>query len=88
MPNTKSAAKRLRSDAKRRLRNRMHKSRIKSYEHRFLEKLAANDVEGASRTLSECFSCLDRAATSGAIHANRASRKKARLTARLQKLTA
>jgi small subunit ribosomal protein S20 len=86
MPNTKSAAKRLRSDAKKRFSNRVRKSRIKTSETNLLEKIAAGDKAAATDLLNTVFSELDRAANKGAIHPNKASRKKARLQARVQQM--
>ncbi len=88
MPTTRSAAKRLRSNAKRHLRNQIRKSVNRTMEKKFLAKVVEGDVEGAKAALNECFSVLDRAAKGGTIHRNKADRKKARLTAKLQGLTA
>ena len=87
MPNTKSAAKRLKSSAKQRLVNQMRKSRLKTSERRLTEALAAGDREKAQEALNRCFSELDKAAKKGAIHRNKADRKKDRLSARLGQLS-
>ncbi|WP_367361735.1 30S ribosomal protein S20 [Mesotoga sp.] len=42
------------------------------------------DPQSVSSMLSEVYSTLDKAAKSGTIHKNTASRKKARLTARVK----
>ena len=83
MPNTKSAAKHLRSNPKRQLRNQIRESIIRTSEKSFLAKIEANDLEGAKAALKTCFSTLDKAAKLGTIHSNRADRKKGRLQARL-----
>ena len=83
MPTTKSAAKRLRSTPKRQLRNQIRESIVRTTEKHFLEKIEANDGEGAKKARVECFSALDKAAKLGTIHDNRANRKKSRLQARL-----
>jgi small subunit ribosomal protein S20 len=86
MPNTKSAERRMRSSARKHLHNHALKSRFKTLEKKFLATLTAakkDDAAGALRTLS---SALDKAAKSGVIHANVVSRKKARLTVRLNAL--
>jgi small subunit ribosomal protein S20 len=88
MPTTKSAAKRLRSSAKRKLRNQVRKSVNRTAEKKFLALVEAKNVDGAKAALAECFSVLDRAAKEGTIHTNKADRKKARLTAKLKALTA
>ncbi|NMA42199.1 MAG: 30S ribosomal protein S20 [Oligosphaeraceae bacterium] len=86
MPNTKSAAKRLRSNARKRLVNRMRKSRVHTSETRLNQQIDAGNKEEALVCLSKCFSELDRAANKGAIHANKADRKKQRLAARVAKM--
>ncbi len=83
MPNIKSAAKRLRSDAKKRLVNRMRKSRVRTSETRLNQAIAAGEKEAVAAALSKCYSELDKAAKKGAIHKNKADRKKQRLSARV-----
>jgi len=83
MPNTKSAAKRLRSSEEKRMRNRVDTSRIKTAEKRFLKSLEAGDLETAKANLATCFSTLDKAAKGSAITRNKADRKKGRLSAKL-----
>lgn len=86
MPNSRSAAKRLRQDTVRTLRNRIRKSRIKTFEKKFLSCVEAGDLDGARQNLSHCFSSLDKAAKVNTIHKNKANRKKSRLAARLKAL--
>jgi len=88
MPTTKSAAKRLRSGAKRHLRNKMRKSLCRTMEKTFLAKVAQNDAEGAKAALNACLSVFDKAAKTGTIHPNKADRKKQRLTAKLRAIPA
>ena len=83
MPNTKSAAKRLKSSIQRRMNNRVRKSRVKTSEAKLLAKVTAGDKEGALALLSSAFSELDKAAKAGAIHGKKADRKKQRLHARI-----
>lgn len=83
MPNTKSAVKRLKTNAKCRLRNRIRKSRIHTFEKKLDASIAEGDASAAATALSACFTELDKAAKHGAIHRNKANRKKQRLTARL-----
>ena len=72
MPNLPSAKKRLRQDAKKRLRNQFAKTRIKTE-----IKKALTGAE------NEAVSVIDRAAAKGIIHKNAAARKKSRLAKRL-----
>ncbi len=77
MPNLPSAKKRLRQDAKKRLRNQFAKTRIKTE----VKKALAG-------TENEAVSVIDRAAAKGIIHKNNAARKKSRLAKRLATATA
>lgn len=86
MPNTKSAAKRLRSNVKKRMVNRMRKSRIHTSEVNLNEEISSGNKEKATALLSKCFSELDKAAKVGTIHPNKADRKKQRLAARVAKM--
>jgi len=83
VPNTRSAAKRVRVTARRTLRNRMVKSRMKTAIRRFQEALAGGDQGAANEAFRKAVSQIDRAAAKGVIHRNEASRRKARLAARL-----
>jgi small subunit ribosomal protein S20 len=86
MPNTKSAAKRLRSNATRRGVNRARRSRVRTCERNFREALAQGNSEETQRLLSMCFSELDKAAKKGVIHRNAADRKKSRLVAAMRRV--
>jgi small subunit ribosomal protein S20 len=83
MPNTRSAAKQLRSSERKRLRNRSVKSTIHTRERTFHEALAAGDVSRAEEALRVLSADLDRAANRGVIHPNKADRKKSRSHRRL-----
>ncbi len=80
MANTKSAVKRARTSLKRNLRNRMVKSRVRTFIRSFTE-------EQTLETLRAAISEIDRAVVKGVMHRNTASRKKSRLTRRLNALT-
>jgi small subunit ribosomal protein S20 len=86
MPNTKSAERRMRSSARKHLHNRARKSRLKTLEKKFLAILAAGKKDDAAGALRTLVSALDKAAKTDVIHANVASRKKARLMVRLNAL--
>ena len=83
MPNTKSAEKYMRKTAERNLRNRAEKSRLFTSEKKFCAKLDEKDVEGAEEALKTVFSVLDKAAKRNTISSSKASRKKSRLSAKL-----
>jgi small subunit ribosomal protein S20 len=86
MPNTKSAERRMRSSARKQLRNRSVKSRLKSLEKRYTAALKAGKKDEAGTALRDTISAFDKAVKTGAIHRATANRKKSRLTNRLATL--
>ncbi len=88
MPNTRSAAKRMRSNEHKRLRNRSVKSALHTYERRFLEAVGKGDGEAADGAYRKLESALDKAAKRGVIHVNKADRKKSRMRRHLDGLRA
>ena len=76
MPHYKSAFKRLRQQEKRRMVNKIRKSRIKTQ----IKKVtaSANKEEGI-KNLGLAFSLIDKLAKKKVIHKNNAARKKAKL---------
>lgn len=85
--NVKSALKRIRVSEKRRLHNIMIKSRLRTAIRRFNESLTANEPEQVRTCLKSAFSVIDKAATKGVIHKNKAARKKAQLSRQLNNYT-
>lgn len=84
MPQHASAKKRVRQDAKRRLRNRYHRSRMRT----MVKKLrASHDVSEADVLLNKVKAYLDRLATKGIIHANKAANLKSKLEKRTNNLS-
>ncbi|HEC62402.1 MAG TPA: 30S ribosomal protein S20 [bacterium] len=79
MPLHGSAAKRHRQSEKRRLRNKMVKTRVRSSTRRFLEFVDEKAGEEAQNQYREVSSLLDRAVSKGVLHKNTAARKKRRL---------
>jgi small subunit ribosomal protein S20 len=86
LANTKSAIKRIRSNARKRLRNRMVMARTRTAMRVARESLETDQPNEAS--IREAISQLDRAATKGVIHPNNAARRKSRLVKRLNAVTA
>ncbi len=77
MPQHKSAAKRVRQNAKRRLRNRHKKSMMKSA----IKKVKnAPDKETATAEYRKSVSIIDRLAVKGIIHRNKAANIKSKLS--------
>jgi small subunit ribosomal protein S20 len=88
MPNTKSAAKRMRIEQKRRTRNRAVKSAVKTYIGKAQRAIATQpDEETTLAAVRQALSQLDRAATKGVLHPNNAARRKSRLMKRLNAAT-
>ncbi len=83
MPNTKSAEKRMRSNARKSLQNHSIKSRLHNLERKYIDLLGAGKREDAAATYRLLSSTLDKAAKTGVIHLARANRSKSRLAVRL-----
>ncbi|MCL6444507.1 MAG: 30S ribosomal protein S20 [Alicyclobacillus sp.] len=88
MPNIQSAKKRVRVTKRRSLRNASLKSALRTTLKKFEAALATSDVEQARLALKIATRALDKAATKGIIHRNKASRKKSRLTRRFNRFAA
>lgn len=83
MPNVKSAEKRVRTNAKRRQRNRRDRTRLKTAVKKVRQAASPEDAREALRDAEKL---LDRLATKGVIHANTAARNKSRLRAHVRRL--
>ncbi len=79
MPNIQSAKKRVKVAAKKRLQNRYTKAGIKSNTKKFEAVLAAGDQAAVAAQAVVLTSTVDKAATKGAIHKNKANRMKAQI---------
>lgn len=86
VPNIKSAEKRVRISANRTLHNMSLKSALRTTIKKFESALAQSEIDQARLALKIATRALDKAATKGIIHQNAASRKKSRLTKRLNKV--
>jgi small subunit ribosomal protein S20 len=85
MANHKSAKKRIKTNEKRRVRNRATVSKLKT----LVKKVeAATEKAEAEVLYKEAVSFIDRIATRGKIHKNTAARKKSALTLLVNGLTA
>lgn len=82
----KSAEKRERQEAKRRLRNHAAKSTVRTAIKKFDAAVAAGDKAAAATALAESNKLLDRVAGKGIIHKNTAARKKSRLAHAFNKM--
>ncbi len=77
MANTKSAKKRVRQAAKRRLRNRYKRTTMRTYIKRLR---ATTDHQEAQEMLPKVVSLIDRVAKANIIHKNQAANLKGKLT--------
>ncbi|HRR09519.1 MAG TPA: 30S ribosomal protein S20 [Rhodothermales bacterium] len=76
MPQHKSAEKRVRQSEKRRLRNRVHKSRVRT----MIKKVKlSEDKDSALVLLNDAKAYLDRLSAKGIIHSNMAANVKSKL---------
>jgi len=83
MPNTKSAERRMRSNARKQSRNRSVKSSLHTLERRYLSLVEGGKKEDAAQALRSVTSAFDKAAKAGIIHKATANRKKSRLAIRM-----
>ena len=83
-----SALKRARQSEKRRLRNKMAKSAIKTHSKKVLQALAEKNHENASGALKNAVPAMQRAASKKVLHKKTVSRKISRLAKKINALTA
>ncbi|BFT95056.1 MAG: 30S ribosomal protein S20 [Minisyncoccus archaeiphilus] len=86
MPITTSNKKRLRQNIKRRARNVQKKKDIKALTKEFESLLIEKKVEESKALLSKVYKIFDKAAKTGLIKSNTASRRKALYAKHLKKL--
>lgn len=77
MPQIKSAKKRLKQDALRRVENKTKKSMMRTWIRKLNETVQSGDKAAAQKMLPTVFKKIDKAAKANCIHANTASRRKA-----------
>lgn len=85
MANHKSALKRIKQNAKRAVRNKSVRSRLRTRINQFETTLAGGDLEAAETAFRVAESELHRAASKGVIPSSRAARKTGRLATSLNK---
>jgi small subunit ribosomal protein S20 len=83
MPQSQSAKKRMRQNEKRRKNNQSQKSRVRTKMARLREM---EDPEAARELLNEVKGGLDRLATKGIIHKNKAANYKSKLEKHVDEL--
>lgn len=88
MANSKSALKRQRQNEKRRLHNRIFRTRARTLVKKARTEISAGDLEAAREATRVAVRDLDMAASRGTIHRNNAARRKSRLMHQLAALEA
>lgn len=88
MANIKSAKKRIKVIETKTLRNKMIKSALKSQIKKFELAVAEKNLEEAKVQYKATVKALDMATSKGILHKNKSSRKKSRLAAKLQQISA
>lgn len=86
MANIKSAKKRAIQSEKRRKHNTSRRSMMRTLTKKILVAIAAGNKEEATAAFVAAQPILDRMATKGLIHANKAARVKSRLSAKIKAL--
>lgn len=86
MANHKSALKKLRQDVKRNLRNKAVRTRYRNLIKAVGLAVESGDAERATEALKVCTPYLQRSASKGVIHKNKAARTISRLTMKVQAL--
>ena len=88
MANHKSALKKYVRDEKKRMMNRMNRTKMKNLIKALIKKLNAGEVEEAKKLLPGVLARIDKSITKGTIHKKTGSRYKSRLTIRVNKAAA
>lgn len=86
MANIASAKKRARQAEKRYLRNKVHRSRMRTFVKNVLKAVDSGDLETAKEAYRKAVPVIDSMVNKGIIHKNNAARKKSRLNARVKSL--
>jgi small subunit ribosomal protein S20 len=79
MPNTKSAERRMRSNARKNLHNRSITSKLRGLEKNFRALITGGEKDEAAKALPGVHSAFDKAVKSGVVSRPTANRKKSRL---------
>lgn len=86
VPQSTSAKKTVRQNAKRRAVNHWRKRRIKDQSKAFLDAVAAKDVKTAESEFRKVCGLLDKISCTSTLHKNTAARRKSRYSKRLLEL--
>jgi small subunit ribosomal protein S20 len=80
MPNHKSAEKRVRQSEKRRVINRSHRTKVRTFIKKMRAALESGKGDDVQTALPVTISVIDKAVQKGVMHKNAAARYKSRLT--------
>lgn len=83
MANIKSQKKRIKTNEKRRLRNKAVRSEVKTFVKKFEQSVEAGDKETGLKALQEASQKLDVAVSKGVLHRNNAANKKSSMARQL-----
>ena len=86
MANIKSAKKRVITSEKARKHNASRRSMMRTFFKKVVAEIEAGNKEGAQEAFAKVVPVLDRYATKGLIHKNKAARQKSRLAAKIKAL--
>ena len=87
MAHSKSSKKRVFIGERNAARNKSIKSRVKTFVKKVLSAVEAKNVDEAKAALQVAYKELDKAVTTGVLKKNTVSRKKSRLTLKVNALT-
>ncbi len=85
MANHKSALKKYLRDEKKRLINKMNRSKMRNQIKLLNKKLASGELEEAKKIFPTVISVIDKTVIKGTIHKSTGSRYKSRVTLRVRK---
>jgi small subunit ribosomal protein S20 len=88
LANSKSAKKRIRINEQNRLRNRPYRTAARTYVKKAELAIQTGEPDEAANAVREAMSMLDRVANRGVIHRNNAARRKSRLMAKFNSMSA
>lgn len=88
MANTVQARKRVRQAEKSRKANASMRSMFRTYIKKVLAEVEAGNQDGAKSALERAIPVIDKMASKGVIHKNKAARQKSRLNAKVKAIAA
>ena len=86
MANHKSALKRIRTNERKRLRNRLVRNRTRTFVKKARLEIDGGDASNAREATAVAIRELDKAVSKGVLHKNTAARRKSRLMKQLNSL--